>query len=272
VKFDVENGIAGASSVLARLPYPSGLLFDAGQQLLVTSLGNNNPNDPIYPTVFPGAVFKFNPADGMMVGGGPFMTGGAEFQPTSILVRRIAGDFDGDGALAASDIDQLSSAIREGSTLAQYDLNRNGSVNAADRTVWVNELKRTYFGDANLDGEMNSSDLVVVFEAGQYEDSLVGNSTWAVGDWDGNAEFDTGDLVTAFQAGGYEQGPRQAVASVPEPASGLAWCGAALLGLWWRGSGVFTSRSPRSEKKRLPSPLTSHGWTSHQCHPPSTVQ
>ena len=38
-------------------------------------------------------------------------------------------------------------------------------------------------------------------------------------DWDGNADFDSGDFVVAFQAGGFEQGPRAAVAAVPEPAS-----------------------------------------------------
>jgi hypothetical protein len=58
-------------------------------------------------------------------------------------------------------------------------------------------------GDANLDGRFNSSDLVQVFAAGQYEDALAGNSTWSTGDWNGDGEFTTSDLVLAFQVGQY---------------------------------------------------------------------
>ena len=60
--------------------YPAGLLLTRDDQLLVTSLGNNNPTDPIYPELFPGAVFKFDPADGSMIGGGPFLRGAKIFR------------------------------------------------------------------------------------------------------------------------------------------------------------------------------------------------
>jgi hypothetical protein len=59
-------------------------------------------------------------------------------------------------------------------------------------------------GDANLDGVFNSNDLVVVFQEGQYEDDVPGNSSWSQGDWDGDREFSTSDLVAAFQAGRYQ--------------------------------------------------------------------
>ena len=79
----------------------------------------------------------------------------------------------------------------------------------------------TYFGDANLDGEFNTRDMVVVFVAGQYEDESSGNSTWTTGDWNGDAEFNSSDLVVAFADGGYEQGVRGSTATaVPEP---LVW-------------------------------------------------
>ena len=58
-------------------------------------------------------------------------------------------------------------------------------------------------GDANRDGVFNSSDLVQVFQAGEYEDGIAGNSTWEEGDWDNDQEFTTTDLVVAFQAGWY---------------------------------------------------------------------
>lgn len=131
------------------------------------------------------------------------------------------GDFDNDGLLTAADIDALTTAVRTGSSDIQFDVNLDGVVSSSDRVAWVEQLKNTYFGDANLDGEFNSADLVTVLTAGEYEDAIVGNSTWASGDWDGDGDFTTSDFVTALSGGGYENGPRAAVAAVPEPASGL---------------------------------------------------
>ena len=79
------------------------------------------------------------------------------------------------------------------------------------------DLGSTWIGDANLDGEFNSDDLVAVFKAGEYDDSVAENSDWAEGDWDGDGDFTSGDLVAAFKDGGYEQGPRIAANAVPEP-------------------------------------------------------
>ena len=36
--------------------------------------------------------------------------------------------------------------------------------------IWVNDLKNTWIGDANLDLEFNSGDMVQVFVAGQVRD------------------------------------------------------------------------------------------------------
>jgi len=58
----------------------------------------------------------------------------------------VTGDFDGNGTLDAADIDALSAAVLGGGG-AQYDLNNDGSVTNADREMWVNDLKNTYFGD-----------------------------------------------------------------------------------------------------------------------------
>ena len=59
-------------------------------------------------------------------------------------------------------------------------------------------------GDANRDGYFNTADLVAVLGAGEYEDAIAHNSTWAEGDWNGDLEFDTLDLVLALQHGLYE--------------------------------------------------------------------
>jgi hypothetical protein len=136
--------------------------------------------------------------------------------PYATLVR---GDFDENFSVDVRDIDLLSSAIRSASTDLKFDINLDSKIDAADRTFWIQDEKRTYFGDANLDGEFNSADFVQVFQAGQYEDIVPGNSTWSTGDWDGDGDFSSADFVVAFQASGYEKGPRTTVRAVPEPSN-----------------------------------------------------
>jgi hypothetical protein len=152
---------------------------------------------------------------------------GGESQADIYLVTRErlqgnvhAGDFDRDGVLTAADIDALRTAFINQTNSARFDLNEDAQVDLADHSYWVTELKRTWFGDANLDGAFDSGDLVDVFAAGKYELGL--DAGWADGDWTGDRRFDSGDLVAAFADGGYEQGPRPAAANpVPEPASSV---------------------------------------------------
>jgi hypothetical protein len=75
-------------------------------------------------------------------------------------------------------------------------------------------------GDANIDGVFNSGDLVHVFQVGEYEDTIAGNSTWSDGDWTNDNDFNSSDLVAAFQDGKYmaAASPTQ---SVPEPGAAL---------------------------------------------------
>ena len=119
----------------------------------------------------------------------------------------LTGDYNQSGALDVRDIDLLTAAI--GSDDLTFDANGDGSVTAEDRTTWVEQLANTWFGDSNLDGQFNSSDLVAVFQAGKYEVDEF--ASWGQGDWDGNQRFGTGDLVAAFQGGGFE--------AVPEPSA-----------------------------------------------------
>jgi hypothetical protein len=103
-----------------------------------------------------------------------------------------------------------------------FDLNRDNRVDDEDPRVWTQELKNTYFGDANLDGEFSSDDLLRVFQAGEYEDSVTANSSWSIGDWNGDREFTSSDLIWAFRDGGYETGPATEIAhAVPEPTTAL---------------------------------------------------
>jgi uncharacterized membrane protein len=131
----------------------------------------------------------------------------------------IPGDFNKNGLLDADDIDLLMSEIRGGVYDPTFDLNSDSVLDQSDVTTWVHELEDSFFGDANLDGEFNSGDLVEVFTVGKYE--MGQESGWAEGDWNGDGLFGSGDLVFAFQDGGYEHGPRVAVSAVPEPSTAL---------------------------------------------------
>jgi uncharacterized protein YjbI with pentapeptide repeats len=135
------------------------------------------------------------------------------------LVISPPGDLDADDRLSAADVDMVA---RPG-LLAPYwlpfgafDLNGDGSINHADHRVWVKDLAHTWYGDANLDGEFNSTDLIDALAAGTYEADMAAG--WASGDFDGNGHFDSSDLIEALADGGYEQGLRPpAAAAVPEP-------------------------------------------------------
>ena len=94
-------------------------------------------------------------------------------------------------------------------------------------------------GDANLDNEFNSGDLVQIFSSGLYEKDEM--ATWEQGDWTGDMRFGSGDLVAAFADGGYEIGPlEQAPPAVPEPSA----LGMPLLGL------VFFPRRRRQRRAK----------------------
>ena len=141
----------------------------------------------------------------------------------------LEGDFNEDGLLDAADINLLSTIVRRNANNEGFDLNGDELVNSDDLNEWVVNIKHTYYGDANLDGQFSTSDLVFVFQAGEYEDATPLNSNWTTGDWNADGDFSTGDLVLAFQAGGFEAGPRASVAAVPEPNGMQGWLGLMLL-------------------------------------------
>lgn len=146
---------------------------------------------------------------------GDFSRLNMEIESIQIVQQMLAidRDFDGNGVLDVIDIDAISAAIRMGKNDFEFDLNRDGSVDDKDRSTWVVDLKTTYFGDANLDGEFSSSDLVSVFTVGKYETGEPAG--WSEGDWNGDGLFTSSDFVKAFSDGGYEQGRR--IETVPEP-------------------------------------------------------
>jgi hypothetical protein len=139
------------------------------------------------------------------------------------------GNFVRDADLDSDDINELASAIAQGSTDGRFDLNGDQTSDVADVQFWLSDIFGTWTGDVDLDGQFGSADLVNVFQAGKYETGDA--ALWTEGDWNADGVFSTRDLVLAFQDGGYEQGPRARVTAVPEPTSGVIAV-AGLLGLF----------------------------------------
>ncbi len=117
--------------------------------------------------------------------------------------QRGVGDFDGDGAVDAADIDLLCDAVIAGDLDPQFDLDESGSLDLADLDVLVVDILAAGPGDTDLDGVFNSRDLIRVFQAGKYERPDAGRVGWAEGDWNCDGRFDSKDLLRAFQSGGY---------------------------------------------------------------------
>ena len=193
-----------------------GLLPSNGAPLMKVDFSVNGPFDA--GSSFAVSTIAANPAD--LVTGISYVAN----QPLTFDLKQISGvgepcDVNSNGICDAGDIDFLSKQVVSGDANLDFDLNADGKLNDDDRMFWINDLMNTYPGDSNLDLVFDTTDLVAIFAAGEYEDTIVGNSTWATGDWNGDMEFSTSDLTYAFSAGGFELGPRGDVHSVPEPTS-----------------------------------------------------
>jgi DNA-binding beta-propeller fold protein YncE len=126
VKFTVTNGNANEGAQFgANLPYPSGLLFeDDDQSLLVTSLGNDNPNDPIYGNnIFPGTVLKYSIANGATQG----------------FELHLAADFEPDREANAADLIVWRASYGP-SPADGGDADLDGDTDGADFLAWQREL------------------------------------------------------------------------------------------------------------------------------------
>jgi hypothetical protein len=127
----------------------------------------------------------------------------------------VPGDFNGNGVLDLPDIDDLTGQSAGGTNPPAYDLTGDALVNESDVNEWATVLFNSWIGDADLNGEFNSGDLVIVLASGTYEADVP--SVWSTGDFNGDGRTNSSDLVAALAGGGYEAGPRAAVAAVPEP-------------------------------------------------------
>ena len=132
----------------------------------------------------------------------------------SLSHKPIRGDMNEDGQLDEADIEAIQDAFRKGSTDLKFDLDGNWVVDSTDRDYWVYTIANSTYGDVNLNGVFDSSDLVHLFQINQYEDQVARNSTWTTGDWNGDQEFTSADFVFAQQ---HARPARVAAQAVPEP-------------------------------------------------------
>ena len=126
---------------------------------------------------------------------------------------RVAGDFNGDKELTVEDIDLLASEIRKDEPRFWFDTDGNGIVDGADRSAWV-ELRGTFVGDADLDGQVNAADLNALALNWRADDAI----SWAQGDFNGDRlvnAIDLNDLALNWRSGSAQ------ASAVPEPSS--AW-------------------------------------------------
>jgi hypothetical protein len=124
----------------------------------------------------------------------------------------VPGDFNADSVLSAEDIDLLSAEIFSPEPRLRFDLNDDGIVDQDDRSVWVSDLKQTFFGDADLDGQVNAADLNNLALSWQASDA----TSWAQGDFDGDGNVNATDLNSL--ALNWRKGTAEA-AAVPEPSA-----------------------------------------------------
>ena len=125
---------------------------------------------------------------GLGIGGGSGSA--ASFRWFEVAPAWSPGDFNGDDLLDVVDIDQLTAQIALGTTHFLFDLNGDTTVDHEDRRFWVEELKRTFFGDGNLDGRVDANDLNTLALNWQRTNVI----SWAEGDFNGDGSANAGDL------------------------------------------------------------------------------
>ena len=106
----------------------------------------------------------------------------------SVVDAVLPGDFDGNGLVNAADVDALATAVRLGAGGALFDLNNDGQVTfeinapgGSDSDYLIRTILGTEYGDANLDGKVDITDLDLL---GQ---SYGAESGWLFGDFNGSA-------------------------------------------------------------------------------------
>lgn len=124
-----------------------------------------------------------------------------------LLSTVLIGDFNNNDILDDEDIDLLSVAIRTATNNVEFNLDGDADINEQDRAVWVQDLAKTFFGDADLDGDVEFSDFV------RLANGFGSDGGWADGDFDGDGTVAFADFVIVAN----NFGMSTSLANVPEP-------------------------------------------------------
>lgn len=132
-----------------------------------------------------------------------------------VFVSSPVGDFDGDDGLTAADLDLLARrwygvAMYGYAFQPMFDVNRDRTLDIADLRFWVEELKQTNFGDANLDGQVAFADFLSL------STHFGGTGGWAQGDFDGDGQVQFQDFL--LLSSNFENA---SATTIPEPSPRL---------------------------------------------------
>jgi uncharacterized protein YjbI with pentapeptide repeats len=155
----------------------------------------------------------------------------AGFEPAAAgltFVPSPIGDFNADDMLDHADLKILREGIESfrrygdaSPSREMLDLNADEAINQEDLNVWVLDLKNAYFGDADLDGNVDFADFVTL--ANHFD----GPGGWGDGDFDADGKVLFADFV--ILANNYGKTSAANTMAVPEPGSvSLALLGVAL--------------------------------------------
>jgi endonuclease I len=141
---------------------------------------------------------------------------GADLVLTLAAEVMLLGDVDLDGDVSwttidASDVDALTGLF--GGTNVYADVDDSGLVDGDDQDALIEVILDTAYGDTNLDGSVNLTDLTAL--GGGYG----GSGGWASGDQNGDGLVNLTDLTALGGNYGFTRGSGASGAGIPEPAS-----------------------------------------------------
>ena len=102
------------------------------------------------------------------------------------------GDFDGSRVLDVADVDLLSQAI--GTDELRFDITADALVDLEDHRFWVEDLRGTFLGDTNLDGEVSFRDFLNLAQNFGRE-----SASWGMGDFNGDGTVQFTDFLALAQ-------------------------------------------------------------------------